>query len=152
MESWLHSLQNQILRPPSGGCCHFPEQRIQVHFSAPSSNQEVVRGTVPLLFFPVRSPFNLGFMPIFWTSEDYENVDKLNATIQAEVTHLEAPLSSTMALIIVLMIIFSLVMTSFVTYCFHKWRLKGHKLQTAQEEYQRDQEKYIFQSFTDLIS
>lgn len=105
-----------------------------------------------LLFLPMRSPFNLGFMPAFWTAEDYENVDKLNATIQAEATHLEAPLSSTVALIIVLMIIFSLVMTSFVTYCFHKWRLKGRKLQTAQEEYQRDQEKYIFHSFPDLIS
>lgn len=103
-------------------------------------------------FFPVRSSFNLGFMTTFWTSEDYENIDKLNATIQAEVTHLEAPLSSTVALIIVLMIIFSLVMTSFMTYCFHKWRLKGHKLQTAQEEYQRDHEKYIFQSFPDLIT
>lgn len=119
----------------------------------PSSSQEAGRGALSLLLFlPMRSPFNLAFMPAFWTSEDYENVDKLNATRKAEATHLEAPLSSTVALIIVLIIIFSLVMTSFVTYCFHKWRLKGRKLQRAQEEYQRDQEKNIFHSFPDLIS
>lgn len=112
-----------------------------------------MRGTLSLLLFlPMRSPFNLAFMPAFWTSEDYENVDKVNATIKAEAAHLESPLSSTVALIIVLIIIFSLVMTSFVTYCFHKWRLKGRKLQRAQEEYQRDQEKNIFHSFPDLIS
>lgn len=91
-------------------------------------------------------------MPAFWTSEDYENVNKMNATIQAEATHLEAPLSSMVALIIVLIIIFSLVMTSFVTYCFHKWKLRGRKLQKALEEYQRDQEKNIFHSPPDLIS
>lgn len=91
-------------------------------------------------------------VPALLTSADYENFAELNTTRDTETKHLEGSLSSTIALIIVLIIIFSLVMTSLVTYCFHKWKLRGKKLQKAQEEYQKDHENSIFQSTPGLVS
>lgn len=91
-------------------------------------------------------------VPALLTSTDYENFAELNTTRDTETKQLEGSLSSTIALIIVLIIIFSLVMTSLVTYCFHKWKLRGKKLQRAQEEYQKDHEKSICQSTPGLVS
>ncbi|MEE6513430.1 hypothetical protein FKM82_021074 [Ascaphus truei] len=73
--------------------------------------------------------------------KEYENLTKLNVTNELELRLLDGALSSTVVLVVVLAIILSLVMTSLLTYCFHKWKLRGKKLQRAQEEYQRDQEK-----------
>lgn len=99
----------------------------------------------------MRPKFKEAPVPTLLASE-YENFAKLNTTRDTETKQLEGSLSSTIALIIVLVIIFSLVMTSLVTYCFHKWKLRGKKLQRAQEEYQKDHEKSIFQSTPGLVS
>ncbi|CAN8188963.1 unnamed protein product [Coccothraustes coccothraustes] len=85
-------------------------------------------------------------------SAEYENFAAVNSTRDTESEQLQGSLSSTIALIVVLVIIFSLVMTSLITYCFHKWKLTGKRLQKAQEEYQRDQEKSICQSTPGLVS
>ncbi|KAJ7418938.1 hypothetical protein WISP_56731 [Willisornis vidua] len=90
--------------------------------------------------------------PALWASPDYENFAKLNTSRDAESEQLEGSLSSTVALIVVLTIIFSLVVTSLLTYCFHKWKLRGKILQKAQEEYQKDHEKSICQSTPVLVS
>lgn len=75
-----------------------------------------------------------------YTSEN-DTIIKQNVTEDMELVLLEGALSSTLVLIVVLTIIFTLVLTSLLTYCFHKWKLKVKKLERAQEEYQRDQEK-----------
>uniref|UniRef100_A0A7M4EI84 Uncharacterized protein n=1 Tax=Crocodylus porosus TaxID=8502 RepID=A0A7M4EI84_CROPO len=93
----------------------------------------------------MRPKFNEASVPALLASTEYENFVKLNATRDNESKQLEGSLSSTIALIIVLTIIFSLIMTSLGTYCFHKWKLRGKKLQKAQEEYQKDHEKSMFQ-------
>lgn len=85
-------------------------------------------------------------------SAEYESFAAVNSTRDTESEQLQGSLSSTIALIVVLVIIFSLVMTSLITYCFHKWKLRGRRLQKAQEEYQRDQEKSICQSTPELVS
>ncbi|KAJ7396254.1 hypothetical protein BTVI_147010 [Pitangus sulphuratus] len=90
--------------------------------------------------------------PALLASPDYENFAKLNTTRDTESEQLEGSLSSTIALIVVLTIIFSLLMTSLITYCFHKWKLRGRRLQKAQEEYQKDHEKSICQSTPGLVS
>lgn len=100
----------------------------------------------------MRPKFNEASVPALLASTEYENVVKLNATRDTESKQLEGSLSSTIALIIVLTIIFSLIMTSLGTYCFHKWKLRGKKLQKAQEEYQKDHEKSMFQSTSGLVS
>lgn len=91
-------------------------------------------------------------VPALVASTDYENFAKLNTTRDAETQQLEGSLSSTIALVVVLVIIFSLIMTSLLTYCFHKWKLRSKKLQRAQEEYQKDHEKSIFQNTSGLVS
>lgn len=100
----------------------------------------------------MRPKFNETPVPALLALTEYENFAKLNATGDTETKQLEGSLSSTVALIIVLIIIFSLIMTSLVTYCFHKWQLRGKRLQKAQEEYQRDHEKSMFQSMSGLVS
>ncbi|KAG8553788.1 hypothetical protein GDO81_003543 [Engystomops pustulosus] len=74
---------------------------------------------------------------------DFELLSKQNVTDDMELELLEGALSSTLVLVVLMTIIFTLVVTSLLTYCFHKWKLKAKKLQRAQEEYQRDQEKVI---------
>uniref|UniRef100_A0A8C5PPC5 Uncharacterized protein n=1 Tax=Leptobrachium leishanense TaxID=445787 RepID=A0A8C5PPC5_9ANUR len=75
--------------------------------------------------------------------DEFEVFTGQNMTEEMELRLLDGALSSTVALIVVLTIIFSLVMTSLLTHCFHKWKLRAKKLQRAQEEYLRDQEKNI---------
>lgn len=100
----------------------------------------------------MRPKFKEVAVPTLLASTEYENFAKLNTTRDTENKQLEGSLSSTIALIVVLIIIFSLIMTSLVTYCFHKWKLRDKKLQKAQEEYQKDHERSIFQSTPGLIS
>lgn len=100
----------------------------------------------------MRPKFKEVHVPALLASTDYESFANLNTTRDTETAQLEGSLSSTIALVIVLVIIFSLLTTSLVTYCFHKWKLRGKRLQKAQEEYQKDQEKSTFQSTPGLVS
>lgn len=93
----------------------------------------------------MKPTFNGTPVPTAFISNDYENLASQNDTRDAEATRLEASMSSIIALIVLVTIIFTLVVTSLVTYCFHKWKLRGKKLMRAQEEYQKDQEKNILQ-------
>ncbi|OCT65827.1 hypothetical protein XELAEV_18042077mg [Xenopus laevis] len=74
-------------------------------------------------------------------STEFDSVINQNVTGNMDAILLDGALSSIVVLIMVLSIICTLVVMSLLTYCFHKWKLRARKLQRAQEEYQKDQEK-----------
>ena len=90
--------------------------------------------------------------PALLATREHETPALLNATREAEAQRAEESLSSAVALVVVLALLFSLVTTSLVTYCFHKWKLRSKRLQKAHEEYQRDHEKRGLQSSSRLVS
>ncbi|OCT67438.1 hypothetical protein XELAEV_18038734mg [Xenopus laevis] len=87
----------------------------------------------------MKPTFELPPSPVYPT--DFDSVINQNVTGDTDVRLLDGALSSIVVLIMLLSIICSLVVTSLLTYCFHKWKLRARKLQRAQEEYQKDQEK-----------
>lgn len=91
--------------------------------------------------------------PAFLAARNHETSSALlNATRDAKAQQTEESLSSAVALVVVLVLLFSLVATSLVTYCFHKWQLRSKRLQKAHEEYERDHEKSGLQSSSRLAS
>ncbi|XP_075878593.1 uncharacterized protein C11orf87-like [Nelusetta ayraudi] len=56
----------------------------------------------------------------------------------AEQLGIFAPLSSTLALLVLLAVLVGIVLVSLATFHFHKRKLRNRKIQRAQEEYERD--------------
>lgn len=56
----------------------------------------------------------------------------------AEQLGIFAPLSSTLALLVLLAVLVGIVLVSLATFHFHKRKLRNKKIQRAQEEYERD--------------
>ncbi|XP_058483413.1 uncharacterized protein C11orf87 homolog [Solea solea] len=48
------------------------------------------------------------------------------------------PLSSTLALLVLVVVLVGIVLVSLATFHIHKWKLRNRKIQRAQEEYERD--------------
>ncbi|KAK9393711.1 hypothetical protein NXF25_016163 [Crotalus adamanteus] len=86
----------------------------------------------------MRPKFRDTSVPTFLTVKVRESL--LNATQEAEAQRTEESLSSAVALLVVLILLFCLVSVSLATYCFHKWKLRSKRLQKAHEEYQKDYE------------
>ncbi|KAA0720108.1 hypothetical protein E1301_Tti008265 [Triplophysa tibetana] len=61
-----------------------------------------------------------------------------NATRVEKVHHALQPFSSTVALLVLGVLIIGIVLLSFTTYYFHKSKRKKRKMQREQEEYERD--------------
>ncbi|KAJ7310572.1 hypothetical protein JRQ81_007529 [Phrynocephalus forsythii] len=102
---------------------------------------------------PMRHSFGGTAGPASLAARDHEGTSALlNATRDMEAQRVEESLSSAVALAVVLALLFSLVATSLVTYCFHRWKLRSRRLQKAHEEYQRDHEKSGLQSSSRLVS
>lgn len=56
----------------------------------------------------------------------------------AEQLGIFAPLSSTLALLVLVAVLVGIVLVSLATFHFHKRKLRNRKIQRAQEEYERD--------------
>ncbi|XP_034076351.1 uncharacterized protein C11orf87 homolog [Gymnodraco acuticeps] len=56
----------------------------------------------------------------------------------AEQLHFFPPLSSTLALLVLVAVLVGIVLVSLATFHFHKRKLRNRKIQRAQEEYERD--------------
>ncbi|XP_061902673.1 uncharacterized protein C11orf87 homolog [Entelurus aequoreus] len=71
-----------------------------------------------------------GFLGLLWPPAD-------NRT-RAEQLGAFPPLSSTLALLVLVAVLAGIVLVSVATFHFHKRRLQKRKIQRAQEEYERD--------------
>lgn len=61
-----------------------------------------------------------------------------NGTRAEKVHHALQPFSSTVALLVLGVLIIGIILLSLTTYHFHKSKIKKKKMQRAQEEYERD--------------
>ncbi|XP_061608462.1 uncharacterized protein C11orf87 homolog [Phyllopteryx taeniolatus] len=62
----------------------------------------------------------------------------VNGTCAEQLSVAFPPLSSTLALLVLVAVLAGVVLVSVATFHFHKRRLKKRKIQRAQEEYERD--------------
>ncbi|XP_019729152.1 uncharacterized protein C11orf87 homolog [Hippocampus comes] len=62
----------------------------------------------------------------------------VNGTCAEQLSVVFPPLSSTLALLVLVAVLAGVVLVSVATFHFHKRRLRNRKIQRAQEEYERD--------------
>ncbi len=68
----------------------------------------------------------------------FNGATETNGTRAEKVQHVLQPFSSTVALLVLGMVIIGIILLSLTTYHFHKSKIKKRKMLRAQEEYERD--------------
>uniref|UniRef100_A0A672SPR7 Uncharacterized protein n=2 Tax=Sinocyclocheilus grahami TaxID=75366 RepID=A0A672SPR7_SINGR len=68
----------------------------------------------------------------------FNGATETNGTRAEKVQHVLQPFSSTVALLVLGMVIIGVILLSLTTYHFHKSKMKKRKILRAQEEYERD--------------
>lgn len=68
----------------------------------------------------------------------FNGASETNGTRAEKVQHVLQPFSSTVALLVLGMLIIGIILLSLTTYHFHKSKMKKRKMLRAQEEYERD--------------
>ncbi len=68
----------------------------------------------------------------------FHGATETNGTRAEKVQHVHQPFSSTVALLVLGIVIIGIILLSLTTYHFHKSKMKKRKKLRAQEEYERD--------------
>nr|XP_017208557.1 uncharacterized protein C11orf87 homolog [Danio rerio] len=68
----------------------------------------------------------------------FNGASETNGTRAEKVQHVLQPFSSTVALLVLGMLIIGIILLSLTTYHFHKSKMKKRKMLRAQQEYERD--------------